>query len=103
MVLDFNNNAIIQDKQAILLPTSESHSNSTMNTTRFKMTYEVRVIRFLRNESSLLDLFTFIDTFITKLDDISTMINEHKVEYTYGNFATSNELTIIAKIIIEVE
>lgn len=104
LVLDYHGNSLMQDKQAILLPTREAMGLTNFNQNRFIFTYEVMIIRFLRDESMLYDIFGFIEEFLTRLneDDVLYQV-KHKVEYTYGNFGTSNEMTMVAKIILDIE
>lgn len=95
-------NMLIEDKMVLLLPTSESHSNNLLNETRIKMIFEIRVIRFLRSEQTLIELFNFIDDLISRFDS-SMYIERHKIDYQLSNINQTNELAMVCKIILEVE
>lgn len=95
-------NMLIEDRMVFLLPTSESHSNSLLNETRIKMIFEIRVIRFLRSEQILIELFNFIDDLISRFDS-SMYIERHKIDYQLSNINQTNELAMVCKITLEVE
>ncbi|MEM4325492.1 MAG: hypothetical protein QXE62_06980 [Candidatus Nitrosocaldaceae archaeon] len=95
-------NMLIEDRMVLLLPTSESHSNSLLNETRIKMVFEIRVIRFLRSEQTLIELFSFIDDLLSRFDS-SMYIERHKVDYQLSNINQTNELAMVCKITLEVE